>query len=449
MATYCVRRYLSLLKGRASLGWQKRKFADSARSDEAPDPTAVVTDLCRSRHFITGEQVEKDSLLAGWHGYGPLGMVLRRNLAEQWWRSMTTSRGQVFGLSTLHQAGSGGRKALKLVDGEALAAILKEKGQSVEQLTTEVERLLGASATLRTELLQGALEQYAHSLSLVNRKLPFGLAEMGVCYQPAAPDSEGTTRTGEAMLASLVWFSSPRTAGQWLDFWVRHRLQWWRKFATGASNFSSSDFQDECGTKGTRLYYSFPWGREPIETLQSLGDRELLETHQNNRAKLQCRDERKTVIPHVLSVSGNMDRGVLAYLFDSLQQLKKVDSKQRLHQRKVLKLHPSLAPVKVALDMGRGPTLELRQVCEGLLQELLEEDIAVWPGYLETMQTSLEQLHSKYDEMGVLFTILLSDSTLENGLIQLRNRDTTIKEVMHISHIKNFLIKYILAAENV
>ncbi|RXN00905.1 DNA polymerase subunit gamma-2, mitochondrial [Acipenser ruthenus] len=444
MATYCVRRYLSLLKGRASLGWQKRKFADSARSDEAPDPTAVVTDLCRGRHFITGEQVEKDSLLAGWHGYGPLGMVLRRNLAEQWWRSMTTSRGQVFGLSTLHQAGSGGRKALKLVDGEALAAILKEKGQSVEQLTAEVERLLRASATLRTELLQGALEQYTHCLSLVNRKLPFGLAEMGVCYQPAAPDSEGTTRGGDVGLAGVVQLPPHR--------WTVAGLLGAAQAAVveeGASNFSSSDFQDECGTKGTRLYYSFPWGREPIETLQSLGDRDLLETHQGNRAKLQCRDGRKTVIPHVLSVSGNMDRGLLAYLFDSLQQLKKVDSKQRLHQRKVLKLHPSLAPVKVALDMGRGPTLELRQVCEGLLQELLEEDIAVWPGYLETMQTSLEQLHSKYDEMGVLFTILLSDSTLENGLIQLRNRDTSIKEVMHISHIKNFLIKYILAAENV
>lgn len=61
----------------------------------------------------------------------------------------------------------------------------------------------------------------------------------------------------------------------------------------------------------------------------------------------------------------------------------------------VLKLHPCLAPIKVALDMGRGPTVELRQICQGLFNEFLESGISVWPGYLETAQSSLEQLYSK------------------------------------------------------
>lgn len=109
----------------------------------------------------------------------------------------------------------------------------------------------------------------------------------------------------------------------------------------------------------------------------------------------QCRDGRKSVVPHVISVSMNVDRGMLAYLFNSLQRLKKTDSKQKLHQRtvshlfaligvwrwkliwkgngeadpclfhwfvQVLKLHPALTPVKVALDIGRGSNSELRQV---------------------------------------------------------------------------------------
>lgn len=114
----------------------------------------------------------------------------------------------------------------------------------------------------------------------------------------------------------------------------------------------------------------------------------------------------------------------------------------------VLKLHPTLTPVKVALDMGRGSSSELRQVCEGLFQEFLEAGISTWPGYLDTMSLSLENLHTKYDEMGVLFTVMVSESTLKGGLLLVRNRDTTIRETMHISEIKFFLLKYISASEN-
>ncbi|KAH0629297.1 hypothetical protein JD844_011251 [Phrynosoma platyrhinos] len=161
------------------------------------------------------------------------------------------------------------------------------------------------------------------------------------------------------------------------------------------------------------------------------------------------RDGRKNVVPHVLSVSGNLDSGVLAYLFDGFQLAENALTRKKILQRKVLKLHPSLTPIKVALDVARGPATELRQVCLGLFNELIENGISVWPGYLETMPLTLEQLYTKYDEMSILFTILVSDATLENGVVQLRSRDTTMKEMMHISRVKNFLTKYISAAKNV
>ncbi|XP_041072606.1 DNA polymerase subunit gamma-2, mitochondrial isoform X3 [Carcharodon carcharias] len=287
--------------------------------------------------------------------------------------------------------------------------------------------------------MRGAVQEYTRSLSLVNRKLPFGLAEIGVCYQPFPtgkyPTVCNAVRTGEMEMASLVWFSSPRTSCQWLDYWVRQRLLWWRKFAKNPSSFTASDFQDNDGTKGTTLCFNFPWGKEPIEKLLNLGDKELVLEHHGNKANLKGLDGKKTVVPHVLSVSGSLDQGVIAFLFDSLQLTEKVDSKLRHNQKKVLKLHPSLAPVKVGLEMDKGATVELRQVCEGLFHEMLEKRITVWPGYLETMHTSVEQLTMKYDEMGVIFTIVVNDTTLESGLVQLRNRDTAIKELAHISEV--------------
>lgn len=224
------------------------------------------------------------------------------------------------------------------------------------------------------------------------------------------------------------------------------------QFALSPSDFSSSDVPVEElegeASRGVRISYSFPWGQETLETLWSRGHAELLQTHKGVRSKLQCRDGRKSV-PHVVSVTGNMDRGVMAFLSNSLQQLMKEDGKQKLLRRKVLKLHPVLAPVKVALDIGRGATMELRQVCEGLLQEFMEDEISAWPGYLETLPMSMEELNTKYDEMGVLFTVVVNENTLESGLLQVRSRDTTVRETKHISEIKNFLSRYITAADNI
>ncbi|NXC37993.1 DPOG2 polymerase, partial [Penelope pileata] len=421
----------------------------AAAGDEAANGQEELLEVCRRRQFLRGGAEPWSAHLSGCPpGLGPLGAALRDNLAAQWWDAVLARREQVLAVhSPLHGRPSAG--ALRLLHAETLRDVLQSGGCSPEPL----REVLGAAGALRESLLPGALAQYVSCLELVNKRLPCGLAEVGVCFH-SVPESEqhnnrNIRRIGERTAALLAWFSSPRTAGQWLDYWLRQRLQWWRKFAVGPSNFSSSDFQDEEGRRGFNLHYNFPWGTETIETLKNLGDTELLEMYPEDRSKLLGRDGRKNVIPHVLSVSGNLDRGALAYLFDSLQLAENPLTKKKNAQRKVLKLHPCLTPIKVALDVGKGPTTELRQVCQGLFNELSENRISVWPGYLETTQGSLEQLYTKYDEMSVLFMVLITDATLENGVVQLRSRDTTMKEMMHISRLKDFFIKYIASAKNV
>uniref|UniRef100_A0A3Q2D356 Polymerase (DNA directed), gamma 2, accessory subunit n=1 Tax=Cyprinodon variegatus TaxID=28743 RepID=A0A3Q2D356_CYPVA len=316
---------------------------------DGSDRLRVLLQLCADRFYISPGESNAELFRRGWScSYGPLGVELRGNLLRQWWHSVTGSKERVFGLST--PSGSAEQRAAgaRLVEAEHVQQLLDRSDLNRDQLIQELRGLLLSSPSVRRSLLQGALENFVSSLEMVNRKLPFGLAEMGPCFQPS--DGSG------------------------------------------------------------------------------------------------CRDGRKSV-PHVVSVSGNIDRGVLAFLSNSLQQLRREDSKKRLQQRKVLKLHPVLAPVKVALDIGKGATVELRQVCEGLLQEFLEAKISAWPGYLETLPSSLEHLNAKYDEMGVLFSVVINENTLESGLLQVRSRDTTIRETMHISEIRHFLSKYITAAD--
>ncbi|XP_036967121.1 DNA polymerase subunit gamma-2, mitochondrial isoform X1 [Acanthopagrus latus] len=446
MFTYCVR---SVLSGRLCiLNTSRCRRHFSASSSEDLDQVRTLLQLCVDRRYVSPGPANTQLFQRGMScSYGPLGMELRRNLLEQWWHSVTRSTAQVLGINTLNSSTvseTEGQGPLRIVESGSLKQILEEQELSKEQLIKRLDTLLQSSPSVRGNLLQGALEQFVPLWELVARKLPFGLAETGLCFLP----SDGSGCPAEVMQTSLVWFCTPRTSSQWLDHWTRQRLKWWRKFALSPSDFSSSDVPEEelgdVASRGLRITYNFPWGPEPLETLLSRGSRELLNTHKEDSKLL-----RRKLVPHVVSVTGNMDRGVMAFLSNSLQQLKKEDSKQKLHQRKVLKLHPVLAPVKVAIDISRGGTMELRQVCEGLLQEMMEAKISVWPGYLNTLSTSMEQLNANYDEMGVLFTVVISENTLESGLLQVRRRDTTIKETMHISEIKNFLSRYISAAENV
>ncbi|XP_032068012.1 DNA polymerase subunit gamma-2, mitochondrial [Thamnophis elegans] len=432
---------------------QSRSCSSTDHAGEECGEVALAA--CQRRCFLRGGGEEDRqtwaSYLRGDHpAFGPLGVALKKNLAAQWWEAVVVFREQVLGVegpARLEPAADQGPlgESLRLVHPRTVGeTLLQEAGSDGEQQLAALQKMLARSGMLRDNLLHGALEHYIDCLELVNQRLPFGIAQIGVCFHP---NDKNPMRTGERTMASLVWYSSARTAGQWLGYWLRQRLQWWRKFAISPSNFSSATHNEE-GRRGNNLYYNFPWGKETIETLQMLGDNELLQMYPGNVSRLYGRDGRKNVVPHVLSVNGNLDSGVLAYLYDSMQVSENGLTKKKALQRQVLKLHPCLAPIKVALDMGRGPAVELRQVCQELFKELLQNEISVWPGYLETMQSSLEQLYTKYDEMGVLFTILISDATLENGLVQLRTRDTTLKETMHISRLKDFLIKYMSSAKN-
>ncbi|KAM9857556.1 DNA polymerase subunit gamma-2 [Aulostomus maculatus] len=435
----------------APLAQIRERCDASSNQDLDQDQFMTLMQLFVERHYISPGQTNMEFVRRGMNcDYGPLGLELRRNVLDQWWRSVTGSRVQVFGINTRSSSqdtAEGGWGHVRIV--ENLKELLEHEELSKEQLIQKARLLLQRSLSVRSNLLQGALEQFVPSFELVNRKLPFGLAETGLCFQP----SDGSGCPAEVNQASLVWFCLPRTSPQWLDHWTRQRLKWWRKFALSPSEFSSSDVPEvelePATTRGVKIVYNFPWGQEPLESLWIRGDAELLCARKGVYSKLKKgRDGRKSV-PHVVSVTGNIDRGLMAFLFNSLQLLKREDIKLKLQHRKVLKLHPVLAPVKVALAIGKGATNELRQICEGLLQEFTEAEISTWPGYLETAQTSMERVNAKYDEMGVLFTVVISESTLEKGLLQVRSRDTTIKETMHISEIKNFLCKYISSTDNI
>ncbi|XP_068120546.1 DNA polymerase subunit gamma-2 [Hyperolius riggenbachi] len=419
---------------------------DQSQHVQAEDNTQkVLLDLCRKRGFIFGDELTSTSVLRGCQNLGPLGTRLKKNLLDEWWSTMVLNRDQVLPIDTLHHLPGSSSPSAKLS-----LKICPQSGPGKNQdLTThKLDEDFGKMFDLRQDLLEGTLRCYPACLELLSKRLPFGIAEVGRCFHPVMDEEESMPfRLGERTVASLAWFTSGKTSGQWQDYWLRHRLVWWQRFSQVPSRFSISDQQDDGGRKMSIINYHFPWGEQAVEILTSLNDSALTQVHGGSSSSLHARDGRKSVIPHVVWVSSDVERGLLAYLCDALQVTGNSTARSTDQRRTVLKLHPSLAPIKVSVDVGKGPTADLRLVCQGLSTELREVGISIWPGYQDTLYTPMEQLFTKYDEMGVLFTVLISDVTLESGLLQLRSRDTTIKETMHISKLRAFLSQYMTAAK--
>ncbi|KAM3922012.1 DNA polymerase subunit gamma-2 [Leptodactylus fuscus] len=424
----------SILKSCRVLLRARTRFYAAPSSDRLRD---VLLDVCQRRRFFLGKELTVASIIGGGQSLGPLGIKIKRNIIEEWWDMVVLSREQVLPIDTLLQ----GPLLKKCPDH-------REKDSARDVTDTVPDQ--GQISALREDLLHGALSHYITCLDMVNRKLPFGIAEVGKCFH-SVPDLQDSGAhlawPAERTMASLCWFSSAKTSSQWRNYWLRHRLLWWRRFAQVPSGFSSSEVQDTEGAKTFVINYDFPWGREPVETLRTMDDSALTQMHAGTAAKLHGRDGRKSVIPHTVCLSGDLDRGLLAYLSDALHCTENLSPRGKEQLRTVLKIHPSLAPIKVAVDLGKGPAVDLRLVCEGLSSELRGSGISVWPGYLDTLGTPMEQLFTKYDEMGVMFTVLVSDVTLESGLLHLRNRDTTIKETVHISKLRAFLTQYMSASK--
>ncbi|XP_061432999.1 DNA polymerase subunit gamma-2, mitochondrial [Lethenteron reissneri] len=379
--------------------------SSSSAAAAAEKSAASFWALCRERHFVyaanigaggqtpahgatklpRGAEVAADDEEQDEEGlsFGPMGVELRRNVRAAWWADVVTARQDVVGVET-----------------PALSPATRE---------------------LRRSLVDGMLGCYPQALALSNRKLPFGLAQVGVCR----PRGER-----EHTEMSLLWFCSARTASQWSEFWLRQRLSWWRSLAVQPSHFTSTEggVGEGGATRGGHVVrYRVPWEQRAVEDVRSLGP-------------VSGATAPKSSPPHAVLVSSSLDSAALSLLWDACSP----GVRGHAGGRQVMRLHPRVAPVKVAVDLGRGPTAELRELCEGLCAELVAAGAVVWPGYRDTQQSSLEQLYSRYDEMGVPLVVVVSESTLESGSIQLRHRDTSVRETAHVNTVTQLVTALLL-----
>lgn len=144
---------------KTSLSLQHNRGLCRTSSIEDADQARTLLQVCVDRYYISPGQTNTELFQRGMScSYGPLGMELRRNLLDQWWHSVTSSRAQVFGINTLCSSKNGNTEEqgqLRIVESGYLKEILEQQELSKEQLHQKVQMLLQRSPSLRSNLLQG------------------------------------------------------------------------------------------------------------------------------------------------------------------------------------------------------------------------------------------------------------------------------------------------------
>ena len=443
-----------------------------AASPDAQRMEKIVS-LCKRRGFIFQASEIYGGLNGVWD-YGPLGVELKRNLKDYWWRVMVRERDDVVGLDgaiLTHRAAlkaSGHEETFSdpMVDCRTCNARLRadqlpEKNGAKQcpvcggKDLTEARPFnlmfstqMGASADpesiayLRPETAQSIFVQFKNVLDTARKKLPFGIAQIGKAFRNEINPRNYIFRSREFEQMELEYFCRPEEGARLLDYWLEERLKFYANIGLPREKLhvlTVPDADRAFYSKGTYdIEYDFPFGKQELEGVAYRTDYDLTQ-HQNASGKpLDYFDEetKQRFIPHVIEPSAGVDRTVLALLCEAFAEETVTDEKGKSETRIVLRFHPRIAPIKAGIFplLKNQPALvaKAREV-----QALLRPLMNVF--YDET--GAIGRRYRRQDEAGTPFGITIDFESLgerEAALadtVTLRHRDSMEQERVAISEM--------------
>lgn len=415
--------------------------------------------LCKRRGFIF-QSSEIYGGTQGLYDYGPLGVELKNNIKNSWWKSVVYERDDVEGLdasiltkqAVLKYSGHEETFTDPLVDckscGERFRAdqvpdyCKKEDLTEPRQFNLMFKTNVGpiddgkTFAYLRPETAQQIFTNFKNVVDSTSRNVPFGIAQLGKAFRNEITLKSFIFRVREFEQMELEFFVMPGTDEEWHKEWVDLRLDWWEKQGVSRKNLELYDVpKDELAhySKATiDIMYKFPHGVEELEGIANRTDFDLgshskdqkelnlksdvIENNESN-AKLALKDENNEwVVPFVIEPSAGVDRAVLAILNEAYN-VEEVDGKERV----VLKLKPHLSPIKAAVIplkkndeniVAKAKEIKTRLQKLGLGRVLFENSGNIGKNY------------RRHDEIGTPVCITIDFETLEENTVTIRDRDT-------------------------
>ena len=279
--------------------------------------------------------------------------------------------------------------------------------------------LEGSDVYLRPETAQGIFINFKNVLGFARKKPPFGIAQIGKSFRNEITPGNFIFRTREFEQMEMEFFVPPAEAEKWHKVWMEERERWYtdlgirpdllRVRAHGADELShySSATSD--------IEYLFPIGWSELEGIANRGDFDLTQHAKFSGEKLEYFDQqtKERYVPHVIEPAAGADRATLAFLVDSYE-VEEVEGRERT----VLRLHPRLAPVKVAIL-----PLVSKEGMPEKAREIFNEVRRRVPAEFDE-GGSIGKRYRRQDEIGTPWGITVDHQTMEDDTVTLRDRDS-------------------------
>ena len=437
--------------------------------------------LCKRRGFIF-QSSEIYGGLQGMYDYGPLGVELKNNLKESWWKEMVFDRDDVEGLdasiltkpNVLKFSGHEDTFSDPMVDCKSCNQRFRadqvpehckdEDLTEPRQFNLMFKTSVGpiedkdSFAYLRPETAQNIFTNFKNVLDSTSQQVPFGIAQIGKAFRNEITPRNFIFRVREFEQMELEFFVIPGTDEEWHKAWVNSRLNWWNEQGISSENIELYNVPPEelaHYSKATvDIMYKFPHGLEELEGIANRTDFDLgshsknqqdlnidsnviKNNESNSRLATQDLKTKKWTVPYVIEPSAGVDRGVLAILNEAykVEQLK--DGKLRT----VLNLKPHLSPIKAAVIPLKKNNSDLVKIASDIKNDL--QKLRLGRILLENTG-NIGKSYRRNDEIGTPLCITVDFESLENKSVTIRDRDSMEQTRMPISKLENHLEGLIL-----
>jgi glycyl-tRNA synthetase len=422
-----------------------------------------VVNLCKRRGFVF-PSAEIYGGFRSTYDYGPVGVLMLRNVKDAWWRTMVQLRTDVVGLDASILSppavweASGHLKNFTdpLVDctkcghrfredhledlsvcpncgtrdsftpARAFNLMFKTHAGPVEESA--------AVAYLRPETAQGMFINFANVLNTSRKKPPFGIAQVGKSFRNEITPGNFVFRTREFEQMEMEFFVPPDEGPRWYEYWCRERLDWYVELGIPESALRlrphDADELSHYSAGTSDVEFLFPWGWGELEGIANRTDYDLTQHADHSGTALSYFDQETNsrYVPHVIEPAAGATRSMMAFLIAAYDE-----EEVRGETRVVLHLHPRIAPYKLAVL-----PLSKKEPLTTMAREVLSLVQPRWMcDYDETQ--AIGRRYRRQDELGTPYCVTVDFESLEDRAVTVRDRDSMAQERVPIDKLLDHL----------
>jgi len=292
-----------------------------------------------------------------------------------------------------------------------------------------------STAYLRPETAQGIFVNFENVLTTTRRRLPFGIAQQGKSFRNEITPGNFIFRTREFEQMEMEFFVHPDDADDWYRQWVDLREQWFIDLGLNPENIRRDVHAQEklshYSAATTDLQYHFPWGWDELEGIANRTNFDLSVHAEASGRKLSYFDNETNehVVPYVIEPALGVDRAMLAFLLDAYHS----EPDEKGDERVLLKFHPRIAPIKVAvLPLSR------KEPVANLAGEVWDALRPHWFTQYDDTQ-SIGRRYRRQDEIGTPLCVTVDFDSLEDNAATIRDRDTQEQIRVPIAELPNVI----------